>query len=1189
MSSVFGSNAYRGQLSFLEEEEEKPKVTGLDVTFGVTSGGNEASVVVISDVEDLNVRGGGGAQFVDIRGDVDGGNISLGSGDDSVVARPGSVVDGVEFDLGSGDDQLDQLAGATFRDVDVFGGDGSDRLYFAGHNVDTLLDPGENEEIPDTLIFQDTVTGNIEASDSESWKQKPKDKSEWGKDVILLAGDWSGRDGKRHNTNLFGGGGEKAYGGFQRSENGQVLADLDITGDHTNFEYVARIDEHGKEIGTLQSIEPEMVFENMWAKYTGQVLVIAGAVIPGAQFLIPIGLGFQTAFEVDNNIASFETTGLNLIQGAADATGIGWLSRGVRVGASAYRGDYGGAAIGLASFMPKGSVAQTGLQVGGTGYRSYQAAERGNVPGAIIGATSIPGMVGWDSSGWIARGGEIAGNGYGFGKAIGENDVDAAIAYGTRLPNNLGFDDDRTIVGLGDYTRGLYKIGSFEFGRNDLVTDLLDLGSAVTPDFERGTENFAYQAPPEIHVDENGRLVLEDPEDVAAYRQYIAKFVTEEGFDMDAFAQEVNGSNLSGREKSLLIGRFGTEVQQGRWQEGPGPEQVRPEDLPEGGTLVRARDPVSGQVIGNLVPEDQADAVAQSLWEQGFEGVETVHSAPPEEIEFPELPEGHVYIIGAHPETGKTVGGGVPVDQAPSYAAALAKAGVDPRTIRAVDPAAQGTVVTGTAPVQDSASSTPSSSDSSGRPLEEFRIKEDNAYLYGDLEFGTTSTAESGEDTSAAEQEDDEAIREDPDDRKARVIDELRNSRANEPANRLNFPPASAELKEEFAEGRTPELSDEDEFYSYIDYMLDTHQGDDGIVDLAAAEEEMTANGVPEDKRQGLLNGLSAYPYSGVTYVSDDGTVSGFGNGHDSLVDVSEWIDPEDIVPVGGPNDAANNGIVVERDDGSVFVFRDPGPGGNTLLAAQEAGIDFDDIVGEVGDDQPYLPYYTDEIGPIEEYTLETYGRTEQDDGEADVDEEREENGTEDAAEGDADLSSPDLSGASDDADYGFDSGVEIGSSYGDANRTAADDDVSATPAETERDGAASTTTYQLSSESADEHDWDTRRLRIRDENGGEYTYASDQDTLTTIAHEGSIDPADIVVYGGEDDIADDGVVVLDDNSVYVFRDPGGNTLQAFVEGGGDLDDIVGDVGDDESFDPDGNGPVEEFTPETFPDSTGQR
>ena len=146
-----------------------------------------------------------GTQFVDIRANVNGGYVGLGDGDDTVVIRGGSVLDGVDFGLGDGDDYFMQKAGATFRNVDVRGEDGSDRLEFAGHNEDTYVNPGRNKDKPDVTVFHASVTGDIDLADPENWKVKPKDETEWGKDVLMLAGDWEGRDGDRYNTNLFGG------------------------------------------------------------------------------------------------------------------------------------------------------------------------------------------------------------------------------------------------------------------------------------------------------------------------------------------------------------------------------------------------------------------------------------------------------------------------------------------------------------------------------------------------------------------------------------------------------------------------------------------------------------------------------------------------------------------------------------------------------------------------------------------------------------------------------------------------------------------------------------------------------------------------------------------------------------------------------------------------------------------------
>lgn len=678
MSNVFSPSAYGGQLPFMQEDEDDEPPNSLDITFGDTSVGNQAGVFVQGDVESLSVQGGNGAQFVEIHGEVSDGHVDLGGGDDRITANAGSIVDGVDFRLGDGDDWFRQELGSAFDGVGVHGGDGGDHLYFAGHNDGTEIRPGRNEERPDVIALQDTVTGTFDFDDPENWTIKPKDDSERGRDILQLVGDWRGRDAGRFDTNLLGGGGKRAYGDFERIGDDRVMADLDVIGDVTRLEYVTRVNEHGEMIGTLQSIDPEYEFENMWAKHTGQALVVLGTVIPGAQFLIPVGLGFQTAFEADNKIASFESTGLNMLQGAAGASGVGWLSQGVDIGASAYRGDYGGAALGVAGFMPRGGALQRGLGAGGTGYRAYQAAERGDIGGAITTAATVPGHLGRDSSGWIARGGSVAATSYGFGKALDEGDVDGILRHGTALPHLVGLDDDRTIMGVGEHARGLYRIADFEFGRrgNDLVTDLLDLAvgpdlrSGVVQDFARGDANLDYRAPPAPRVE----------------------------------AEPAPS---------------------------PSPGQPRDGTLPEGAVLVRAQDPITGELVGDVVPEKLAGQFAEQLRQQGFAGVEIVEEAPP--VELPEVPEGHVLVAVRNPRTGEIERGVVPQERAGQVVEELHRRGIraqvlDPATVRTGGGNGEPSAGGGDAPRPPS--------DGSGAPLRRMTPEEAAAAaaLYEDLD-----------------------------------------------------------------------------------------------------------------------------------------------------------------------------------------------------------------------------------------------------------------------------------------------------------------------------------------------------------------------------------------------------------------------------------------------------------------------
>ena len=262
-----------------------------------------------------------------------------------------------------------------------------------------------------------------------------------------------------------------------------------------------------------------------------------------------------------------------------------------------------------------------GLQAASLGYGGYRAAERGDIPGVIASATSIPGALGADSSGWIARGGSIAANGYGFGASVAEGDVDGILNYGSKLPHGIGIDDDRTVMAAGDYLRTAYRIGSFEFGQkgNDVVTDILDLVAGNGRDdpgavqsIIRGNENLAYQAPPDLEMTEDGQLVLEDPEDLPKYLEYVEKFRGDDGrFDFRALEQEIGGSHLNKLEQDVLFGNLRTQIPQ------PPPE------LSGDYVVLEGTDP-DGKVGRVQVPEEHAEAYRQELENTGIRNIEVL-------------------------------------------------------------------------------------------------------------------------------------------------------------------------------------------------------------------------------------------------------------------------------------------------------------------------------------------------------------------------------------------------------------------------------------------------------------------------------------------------------------------------------------------------------------------------------------
>ena len=421
-----------------EDASAATSVTGLSYDGGSHSSVSHSRLLFGGGVAHASIEGDGGGQTVEVHGGFSG-EVNGRGGTDGFVAHAGSTVSDATVRGGAGDDGIVQHAGATFRDVELLGGDGGDMLRLGGHNERVAMDPGDNEEAPDEIVLQDTVTGDLKARDGESWWQKPKDGSEGGLDLVQLMGDWR----------------ETGDGYALAGADGETLAELGIEGDADHLENIASYDAAtGEMIVQFQAIDPEIKYDSMWAKAAGTVLKYGGVVV--GVFAPPVGVAMSvggqallTAHAVDNNI---DTTGTWVQMGLSAAPFMGaaggHVGSALNTGYAASQGNVSGALLGGAGFLPAGAF-RDAANTAGYSIGAGKLLDEGRFGDAFLyGATAgvSAGLI--DADGTVHDGAKFASNLYNGAETVidGEFDlgtVGALLRHGGQLPGNLGLDDDR--------------------------------------------------------------------------------------------------------------------------------------------------------------------------------------------------------------------------------------------------------------------------------------------------------------------------------------------------------------------------------------------------------------------------------------------------------------------------------------------------------------------------------------------------------------------------------------------------------------------------------------------------------------------------------------------------------------------------------------------------------------------------
>ncbi|MFK7817293.1 MAG: hypothetical protein AB8G99_01130 [Planctomycetaceae bacterium] len=145
--SAFGSDIVDQELTQIQSFDAS-EITGVSVKLGTHS-----VAMMLMDGQDVQVKGGGAAEFILVSGEVGNLDISSGGGNDYVFVADVEVLGDAEVNTGGGHDICTVAFATFFGAVDIALGGGDDELFvpFASlsHSTDICFNGGGGDDYAD--------------------------------------------------------------------------------------------------------------------------------------------------------------------------------------------------------------------------------------------------------------------------------------------------------------------------------------------------------------------------------------------------------------------------------------------------------------------------------------------------------------------------------------------------------------------------------------------------------------------------------------------------------------------------------------------------------------------------------------------------------------------------------------------------------------------------------------------------------------------------------------------------------------------------------------------------------------------------------------------------------------------------------------------------------------------------------
>ena len=256
-----------------------------------------------------------------------------GDGELTVEIRPGGVLEDSRIDLGDRDDVFVAEAGSSIIDSEIDGGEGDDRFVFGGEVIGSIVQAGDDN---DFIQINETFRGEFDLSDSAAaWIWRGDDDLNEYDSVALQGEGWD----------LVETGDGQALVA-RDPETGEILAQINLSGDGEHLESIYTFDENGR-IATLQDIPPEVRTRLGFLGPLSQALFALAPLIPAlAAPLAALGGGFAFTRNVVNNEVSLGNT-LSIISQAVNVlpNADELIQSGVSFVSSAVNEDFAGVAL----------------------------------------------------------------------------------------------------------------------------------------------------------------------------------------------------------------------------------------------------------------------------------------------------------------------------------------------------------------------------------------------------------------------------------------------------------------------------------------------------------------------------------------------------------------------------------------------------------------------------------------------------------------------------------------------------------------------------------------------------------------------------------------------------------------------------------------------------------------------------
>ena len=253
----------------------------------------------------------------------------------------GAFVADSQFNFDGTDGVFMAQPGSLLEDTQVLGGDGDDRFVFAGQSIGGVVRTGDGNDHIEVLS---TFRGDFDVQDTAAAWMWAGDHEVHENDALGLERMLVGEGWQKVDT-------EAGPALVAKDEAGEILAQINLSGDSDRLESIYTFDEHGK-IADLQSIDPEIRTKLAFLGDASMVLLAAAATVASGGTATPLVIALAAsgaAAKFGHAAVNDQLSLLNaLLTGASVVGPVGaaaYVGPALNAAVAAYDGDWEGLAL----------------------------------------------------------------------------------------------------------------------------------------------------------------------------------------------------------------------------------------------------------------------------------------------------------------------------------------------------------------------------------------------------------------------------------------------------------------------------------------------------------------------------------------------------------------------------------------------------------------------------------------------------------------------------------------------------------------------------------------------------------------------------------------------------------------------------------------------------------------------------